>query len=200
MQDLQSLLPPQFLQLIPMVIALVALVRNRLPQVDGHEIVLGVSAAISVGLCFLVGGDTPAQLLKYGIMVALATTGGMQALKYHATKSGGVLVAGTLESTSIPPPPKVPSIGPERGFARVGVLMWAAFVGTVALVALAASCAGVTKRDVKTVVDVAKDLIEEVCTPEEKSLDACLDKVLSSKQYARATQKFPREPLDGGAR
>jgi hypothetical protein len=200
MQDLQSLLPPQFLQLIPMVVALVALVRNRLPQVDGHEIVLGVSAAISIGLCFLVGGDTPAQLLKYGIMVALATTGGMQALKYHATKSGGTLVSGTLEATSIPPPPKVPSIGVERGFARVGVLMWAAFAGTIAALAFPAACSGVSKQDVKTVVDIAKDLIEEVCTPEDRSLDACLDKVLSSKQYARATRQFPRETLDGGAR
>lgn len=128
---MEQLLPAQYLQLIPMVIALVAMVRNRLPKIDGHETVLAVTAVLSVGLCFLAGGDTPAQLVKYGIMVALAGAGGMQALKYHATKSGE-----TVARLSLPPPPKVPSIRPERGFVRLG-LLFAIAVGGL-LVACAA--------------------------------------------------------------
>jgi hypothetical protein len=188
--------------LAAMVVALVSLLRNRFPRIDGPEAVLGISALIAVGLCFLMGGDTPANLVRHGITIAIASVGGMAALKYHATKSGGTLVAGTLDSTSIPAPPPVPNIGGERGFASWPAMLWGTFAALLAILAIGAACSNVSKRDVKTVVDVAKDLIEEICTPEDRSLDACLDKVLSSREYARATRQFPRQPggneLDGG--
>ena len=130
MEDLQSLLPTQYLELVPMVIAVVAMLRDRLPKVDGQEIVNLVAVAISIGLCFLVGGDTPAHLVKFGIMVALFASGGMQALKYHATKSGET----TAARLSIPPPSKVPSIGPQRGFTRTGPALLLVVVSVALLV------------------------------------------------------------------
>lgn len=188
---MEDLLPAKYLALVPMVVALVAMLRNRFPKIDGHEVVIGVSALLSVGLCFLTGGDTPANLVKYGIEVALAAAGGMQALKYHATKSGEA----TATTLSFPPPAKVPSIGPQRGLARFEAFV---FVGVLGFVGLIYACAGITKQDIKTVVDITKELVEETCSPADPTLDACIDKLLSSPKYKAALAAKKPPALDGG--
>jgi hypothetical protein len=58
--------------------------------------------------------------------------------------------------------------------------------GLGALAASNATCATASKKDVKTVVDIARDIIGEVCSPDEPTLDACIDKLLSDPRVQAA--------------
>lgn len=184
------------IQQIAVVVALVAMVRDQFPKIDGKAYVFGLAAAIATGLCVLIGGDSVRGMIQHALVVALSAAGGMQVVSYHATKSADVASRLSLRA------PPVPSLQP-RGFARADTLFLAALFGlAVACIPLilSISCAGVQRRDVKTIVDITKSIVEEVCSPDDPTLDACIDKLLSSPkvQAARAAAHKPPRELDGG--
>jgi len=186
------------IQLTAIVVALVAAFRDQFPQINGKVYVFGIAVLIGEALCFLVGGDSVRNIIQHGIIIAMTAAGGMQVVGYHADKSAAASIPVTVETT-LPPPSKVPSLGPQRGLARASAILWANVVGLLVAGALMYACAAVQKRDVKSVVDVVKSLVEEVCSPDDPSLDACIDKLLSSPRVKAARAAAHRSELDGGA-
>lgn len=172
-------------QLVLIVAALVAAVREQFPKIDGKAFVLGLAIVVSEALCFLIGGDTVRNIIQHGILIALTTAGGMHVVGYHATK------AAEGQRLSMPPAPRMPSIKP-----LAGVLLLA--LGVTLATGTSTGCSGVQKRDVKSVVDVVKSLVEEVCSPEDPTLDACIDKLLSSPKVKAARAAARKADLDGG--
>lgn len=104
------------LQLTAAVVLVIARLRAQFPRLDGAASVLGVSAVLAVLLELLTEwGDASLRVLVLrGLGVALGAAGGMQALAYHAQKSGAATSAAVLESMR-PPPPPPPYVAPAMG-------------------------------------------------------------------------------------
>jgi hypothetical protein len=188
------------IQLTAIVVALVAAFRDQFPAINGKVYVFGVATLIGEALCFLVGGDSVRNIIQHGIVIAMTAAGGMQVVGYHADKvAAAAAIPVTVDCAApLPPPSKVPSLGPQRGLARASAMLWAGPLSLLAVGALLLACASVQKRDVKSVVDIVKSLVEEVCSPDDPSLDACIDKLLSSPRVKAARAAAHRSELDGG--
>src|SRR5262245_40850323 len=72
---------------------------------------------------------------------------------------------------------KAKKVGPA-----VVLLLGAAALGST-------SCASTSKQDVKTAVDIVKTVVEEVCTPDNLTLDACIDRLLSDSRIEGAERQ-----------
>lgn len=119
-------------EMAAVVVALVAALRDKFPKIDGFLVLL-VSMATGVGLSYLAGGTDHRTIITRGILVAMAASGAMKALAYHAEKSQPIPTelepakwhVGVLDTRE-----------DERGFARAGVLLWTAAIGLIAMAGL----------------------------------------------------------------